>query len=81
MNSLKLLKGHGQVVWLDFLSRGFIVKGDLKRLIDQDGLCGVTSNPSIFEKAIDTSDDYDGEVRLRLLQPNCSVEQSYEGLV
>jgi transaldolase/glucose-6-phosphate isomerase len=80
MNPLKMLKEHGQVVWLDFLSRGFIVRGDLKRLIDQDGLCGVTSNPSIFEKAIDNSDDYDGEIRLRLLQPNCSVEQLYEGL-
>ncbi len=80
MNPLKLLKEHGQVVWLDFLSRGFILNGDLRRLIDQDGLCGVTSNPSIFEKAIDTSDDYDGEIRLRLLQPNCSVEQLYEGL-
>jgi len=80
MNPLKALKEHGQVVWLDFLSRSFIMNGDLKKLIDQDGLCGVTSNPSIFEKAIDNSDDYDGEIRLRLLQPNCSVEQLYEGL-
>jgi transaldolase/glucose-6-phosphate isomerase len=80
MNPLKALKEHGQVVWLDFLSRGFIVNGDLKKLIDQDGLCGVTSNPSIFEKAIDHSDAYDGEIRQRVLRGDCSVEKLYEGL-
>lgn len=80
MNPLKALKEHGQVVWLDFLSRSFIMNGDLKKLIDQDGLCGVTSNPSIFEKAIDHSDAYDGEIRQRVLQGDCSVEKLYEGL-
>ena len=80
MNPLKALKEHGQVVWLDFLSRSFIVNGDLKKLIDQDGLCGVTSNPSIFEKAIDHSDDYDGEIRQRVLQGDCLVEKLYDGL-
>ncbi|MFT2520847.1 transaldolase family protein, partial [Escherichia coli] len=52
MNPVKELEKHGQAVWLDFLARGFIAKGDLKRLIDTDGVKGVTSNPSIFEKAI-----------------------------
>ena len=80
MNPLEALKEHGQVVWLDFLSRSFIVNGDLKKLIDQDGLCGVTSNPSIFEKAIDHSDDYDGEIRQRVLQGDCLVEKLYDGL-
>ena len=46
------LHDHGQAVWLDFLSRGFIAEGGLKKLVEQDGLTGVTSNPSIFEKAI-----------------------------
>ena len=60
MNSVKALESHGQAVWLDFLARGFVAKGDLKNLIDTDGVKGVTSNPSIFEKAIGSSDEYDG---------------------
>ena len=56
-NPVKALKSHGQAVWLDFLARGFVAKGDLKKLIDSDGVKGVTSNPSIFEKAIGSSDE------------------------
>jgi len=59
MNPLTSLNDYGQVVWLDFLSRRFIADGSLKRLIDEDGLAGATSNPSIFEKAIVNSRDYD----------------------
>src|ERR1044071_7699107 len=59
MNPLRSLNGYGQSVWLDFLSRRFIADGSLKRLIDEDGLAGATSNPSIFEKAIVNSHDYD----------------------
>jgi transaldolase/glucose-6-phosphate isomerase len=59
MNPLRSLNKYGQVVWLDFLSRRFIADGSLKRLIDEDGLAGATSNPSIFEKAIVGSRDYD----------------------
>jgi transaldolase / glucose-6-phosphate isomerase len=59
MNTLRSLNEYGQVVWLDFLSRRFIADGGLKRLIDEDGLTGATSNPSIFEKAIVNSHDYD----------------------
>src|ERR1700720_3922973 len=62
MNPVKALESHGQAVWLDFLARGFIAKGDLKKLIDTDGVKGVTSNPSIFEKAIGSSDEYDGAI-------------------
>ena len=62
MNPLRSLHDYGQVVWLDFLSRRFIADGSLKRLIDQDGLAGATSNPSIFEKAIIGSRDYDAEL-------------------
>src|ERR1700730_17815142 len=58
MNSVKALENHGQAVWLDFLARGFVLRGDLQKLIDTDGVKGVTSNPSIFEKAIDSSDEY-----------------------
>jgi transaldolase/glucose-6-phosphate isomerase len=62
MNPLRSLNEYGQVVWLDFLSRRFIADGSLKRLIDEDGLVGATSNPSIFEKAIINSRDYDTEL-------------------
>jgi len=53
-----LLQKEGQSVWLDFIRRNLITSGELKRLIDQDGLRGITSNPSIFEKAITGSTDY-----------------------
>ena len=62
MNPVKQLEQHGQSVWLDFLARGFVAKGELKKLIDTDGIKGVTSNPSIFEKAIGSSDEYDGAI-------------------
>src|ERR1051325_2347261 len=62
MIPLRSLNEHGQVVWLDFLSRRFIADGSLQRLIDEDGLAGATSNPSIFEKAIVGSRDYDAEL-------------------
>src|SRR5262249_25222074 len=57
-NPLKALSGYGQAVWLDYIRRSLISTGELGRLIEQDGLGGVTSNPSIFEKAITGSTDY-----------------------
>src|SRR5690606_4589304 len=53
----------GQSVWLDFLSRGLIAGGTLRRLIHEDGLSGVTSNPAIFDEAISSSSDYDESIR------------------
>jgi transaldolase/glucose-6-phosphate isomerase len=58
VNPLKELNKFGQSVWLDYIRRNLIVTGDLARLIREDGLRGVTSNPSIFEKAIAGSTDY-----------------------
>jgi transaldolase/glucose-6-phosphate isomerase len=58
MNPLQQLEACGQSPWLDSLSRRLIVDGGLKRLIEQDGVKGVTSNPSIFRKAIVESNDY-----------------------
>jgi len=58
VNPLKELLKYGQSVWLDYIRRNLITTGELKRLIDQDGLRGMTSNPSIFEKAIAGSTDY-----------------------
>jgi transaldolase / glucose-6-phosphate isomerase len=57
-NPLKDLLKFGQSVWLDYIRRDLITSGELKRLIDEDGLRGMTSNPAIFEKAIVGSKDY-----------------------
>jgi transaldolase / glucose-6-phosphate isomerase len=62
MNALKQLGEVGQSVWLDYVSRGLIRRGELAALIERDGLKGVTSNPSIFEKAIGSSDEYDEDL-------------------
>jgi transaldolase len=60
------LRRQGQSIWLDYIRRGLITGDGLKRLIAEDGLSGVTSNPSIFEKAIDGSPDYDEALRQAL---------------
>jgi transaldolase / glucose-6-phosphate isomerase len=80
MNSVKALEKHGQAVWLDFLARGFILDGDLKKLIDHDGVKGVTSNPSIFEKAIGSSDEYDGAIKQALKTGDRPVAELFERL-
>jgi len=80
MNPVKELEKHRQSVWLDFLARGFIVKGDLKKLIDTDGVKGVTSNPSIFEKAIGSSDEYDGAIAQALKSGDRPVAELFEQL-
>jgi transaldolase/glucose-6-phosphate isomerase len=80
MNPVKALENHGQAVWLDFLARGFVANGDLQRLIDGDGVKGVTSNPSIFEKAIDSSDEYDSAVGKALKQADRPVAELFEQL-
>ena len=80
MNPLKSLADHGQAVWLDFLSRGFIAKGGLKKLVDDDGLRGVTSNPSIFEQAIGHSDEYDDAIARMLKAQDRSVGEIFEQL-
>src|SRR5437879_7750586 len=80
MNSVKELEKHGQSVWLDFLARGFIARGELKKLIDTDGVKGVTSNPSIFEKAIGSSDEYDGAIAQALKSGDRPVAELFEQL-
>ena len=80
MNPVKALESHGQAVWLDFLARGFIAKGDLKKLIDSDAVKGVTSNPSIFEKAIGSSDEYDAPITKALQSGDLAVADLFEAL-
>ena len=81
MNPLKQLLGQGQSVWLDYIRRDLIRGGELKRLVEEDGIRGVTSNPTIFEKAIAGSTDYDEALRAMLAQdPQADVEKLYEPL-
>ena len=78
--SLKNLQDHGQAVWLDFLARGFIINGELKTLIDRDGVTGVTSNPAIFEKAIGGSSEYDASLGTLIKTRDRPVGDLYEAL-
>jgi transaldolase / glucose-6-phosphate isomerase len=80
MNPVKALENHRQAVWLDFLARGFVAKGELKKLIETDGVKGVTSNPSIFEKAIGSSDEYDAPIGKALKNRDHSVANLFERL-
>jgi transaldolase / glucose-6-phosphate isomerase len=57
-NPVKDLQRYGQSIWLDYIRRNLLTSGELKKLIDEDGLRGMTSNPAIFEKAIVGSTDY-----------------------
>ncbi|MGE5497287.1 MAG: transaldolase [Syntrophothermus sp.] len=61
-NPLLRIKEYGQSIWVDFLSRSVLNSGELKRLMLGDGVCGVTSNPDIFEKAIMQNKDYDEQL-------------------
>src|SRR5260370_14299168 len=61
-NPLRGLSEFGQSVWLDYIRRSLITSGELKRLVVEDGLRGVTSNPAIFEKAIAGSTDYEAVI-------------------
>lgn len=61
-NKVKQIHDFGQSIWLDFIDRKFIKSGELKKLIDEDGIRGITSNPAIFEKAISASSEYDEQI-------------------
>ena len=62
-NPLKGLLAYGQSPWLDFIRRNILLNGDLKKMIENDGLRGMTSNPAIFEKAITAGDDYNDIIK------------------
>jgi transaldolase/glucose-6-phosphate isomerase len=74
------LHEYGQAVWLDFLSRQFIADGHLKALVERDGVTGVTSNPSIFEKAIGDSPDYDSALKEAEAKGDLDIMTLYERL-
>jgi len=78
-NPLVDLENLGQGVWLDYIRRDLFTSGELKRLIEDDGLTGMTSNPTIFEKAISSSTDYDAQIcQLLRVDPNISADILYE---
>ncbi|MDP7620132.1 MAG: transaldolase family protein, partial [Dehalococcoidia bacterium] len=63
INPLKTLHDHDQSFWVDYIDRDLVSRGGIERLVEEDGLRGLTSNPSIFEAAISGSDDYDTDIR------------------
>jgi transaldolase len=79
MNPLVELQKYGQSVWYDNIERGLLVGGGLARMIAEDGVVGLTSNPTIFEKAISGSADYDAAIA-QLAGQGRTVEQTYEAL-
>ena len=79
MADLRELADIGQSIWLDNISRSLITSGELQGLIDK-GLRGITSNPSIFEKAVSSGSDYDDDIQ-KLAVSGKSVDEIYEALV
>src|SRR5688572_24484543 len=80
MNPLKRLQEFGQSIYLDEIRRSWLSDGTLARLIVEDGLHGVTSNPAIFAKAITGSHDYDAAITTHKAAGD-DVAATYEGLV
>ena len=78
-NPLIQLEKHGQSIWLDYIRRDLIVSGELRRLIKEDGLRGMTSNPSIFEKAIVDSQDYNADIQ-SMANTGMDAKAIYEAL-
>jgi transaldolase len=78
-NPVRQLESFGQSVWLDYIRRDLLSSAEFRRMIDEDGLDGMTSNPTIFEKAIDGSNAYDEQLK-QLARAGKSVEEIYEAL-
>ncbi|MFY9530973.1 MAG: bifunctional transaldolase/phosoglucose isomerase [Candidatus Acidiferrales bacterium] len=80
-NPLLEVEKQGQAIWLDYIRRSLLTSGELKRLVDNDGLTGVTSNPTIFDKAIAGSSDYDEKLRdLLAKDPRSNAATLFEAL-
>src|SRR5207249_4077777 len=79
-NPLQALNALGQSIWLDYIRRSLITSGDLQRLIREDGLRGITSNPAIFEKAIGGSTDYNDSLKALQQEADYDAQALYERL-
>ncbi|MCJ7646526.1 transaldolase, partial [bacterium] len=73
------IKNFGQSVWYDNIERSILTSGKLEKMVEEDGICGVTSNPTIFEKAITQSKDYDAEIE-ELARKRKTAEEVYNNL-
>jgi transaldolase/glucose-6-phosphate isomerase len=81
MNPLRELQKYGQSFWLDYIRRSLITSGELRRLVEEDGLRGVTSNPTIFQKAIAGSSDYDKTItEILKTDPHINSQDLFERL-
>ena len=80
MNPLLQLIEHGQSYWIDNLSRHMITSGDLKKRVSEQGLRGITSNPSIFDKAITKSNDYDAQIKELIRSGKENIKEIYDAL-
>ncbi len=78
-NPLRALEALGQSIWLDYIQRELMTSGQLKKMIDEDGLGGMTSNPSIFEQAISKSHDYDADIQM-MTQAGHTIDDIYAAL-
>ncbi len=79
VNSLQQTKALGQSIWLDYMQRNILKSGEITRMIKEDGLAGMTSNPAIFEKAINEHSDYD-EAISELAHRGVNTKDIYETL-
>ena len=80
MNPLRQLEASGQAVWFDYIRRSLMTGGQLQRMVDQDGLRGVTANPAIFEKAITGSTDYTDALETLVRDHSLDGQAIYERL-
>jgi len=74
------LRRQGQAVWLDYIRRHLLTSGELRRLVEADGVTGVTSNPAIFEQAIAGSDDYKAAIETASANPHVTAKAVFEEL-
>ncbi len=79
-NPLLQLKNYGQSVWYDNIDRTQLISGDFQRLLDEDGVVGVTANPTIFQKSISHSSTYDEQIT-HLLGEGKGTGDIYEALI
>ena len=78
-NPVYQIKNFNQSIWYDNIQRALLTEGKLTKMINEDGVCGVTSNPTIFEKAIAGSNDYDTEIK-KLVSEGKSAGEIYDFL-
>jgi transaldolase len=79
-NPLQQLHDAGQSIWLDYIRRTLITSGKLDQMIDEDAITGITSNPSIFEKAIGSGSDYDEQITQLVKSGKKSAGEIFEAL-